>query len=129
MEYEYEPPDVSQTLLEAEMRHHIAKRGRCAVYGRTRIIAKLPKKIPISLDSRSGVEGYGMYAVNELARWRWRLLVIMAQIGPVGFSIYWLLERPGDLQNAFTPLGLVLTLLAVFRPSTSVTSDVHLHTD
>ena len=132
MEYEYEPyepPEVSQRILEAEMRHYIAKRGRCSAYGRTRIIARIPKKIPSSLEGRSGIEGYGMYAVNELAIWRWLLLVILTQVGPVGFSIYWLVERPGDLQNAFTPFGLVLGLLAVFRPSTSVTSDVHLHTD
>ena len=132
MQYEYEPyepPEVSQSMLEAEMRHHMAKRGRCAMYGRTRIIARIPKKIPSRLEDRSGVEGYGMYAVNELALWRWLLVGVLAQVGPVAFSVYWLVETPGDLQNAFLPFGLVLGILAVFRPSASAPTNIHLHTD
>lgn len=119
-EYEYdpyEPPEISQRFLEEELRHHFERGGCCTRYGRTDIIQRIPKKVPRKFDGRCGIEGYGMLAVNQLALWRWAVLVLLTQLGPGVFAIHWLLQHPGDLQNAFMPSGMILALLAIFRPS------------
>ena len=119
-EYEYEPsepPESTQLILEAELRHHFEKRGRCA--GDTYLIPRLPKKVPEKLAARSGIEGYVMHAVNGPSFWRWIVLVILSQLGPAVFFVYWLVLHPKDLQNASVPSILVAGLTKLFRWPTS----------
>lgn len=74
----------------------------------------IPKKVDALLEPDKGAEGWGLHAVQGWSMWK--IVFWFGALGMVGmlFMVLWLvLVDPKDLQNAFTPVMALMTILGL----------------
>lgn len=75
-------------------------------------LEKFPKRI--GGDIKLGDYGWGLHACEQLSFHRFNVLSLCILAGPAYFFVYWLVEHPGDLQNASVPLFLGFAFIGTF---------------
>jgi hypothetical protein len=76
------------------------------------LLPQIPKRKQ-KLEPGFRIVGYGIYAEQGPAFWRFCLALLITQPGPCFFAWYYLqYKQPWDLQTAFTPWFIVSTSLA-----------------
>jgi hypothetical protein len=82
------------------------------------LLKRIPKRVrdgPIPNDEQ---EAWGIAAEHGLAFGRgilWIFLILLAGfLGGVAFVVFWLSKHSADLQNAFVPLQVILSILGLF---------------
>jgi hypothetical protein len=123
-EYVYkssEPLEVFEKCLRKVLKHGLAKGKICINPGAPDFaLQQLPRKVPVRLDRKLYAPGYGLYAISARSFWKMAVLFVLSKLVALIFAICWLAWHPGDLQNAFMIILIVIAFLSYFRPSVRI---------
>jgi hypothetical protein len=109
------PPTDNIHIMWAEARlaHHLQCKCSHTEEEINEIISGLPRKKENSGASGETV-GYGIHAVEGWSVFKFLVVLSMSTLLGLVFFGFWLLEHPGDLQNASIPFFMLIAVIGAF---------------